>query len=194
MAALVLAAGAAAKEEDAAIVIGPSGAALVEPYSTFAPVLRQLAPAAAPRGAFALVYLQRKFVPGAPGRWYPGAATYCDAGGRCVRVTQLLGSFGSGRVTGLYRGAPTRLAGLARDGAQLAVRSPLGYAIELALGQRPSATQAAAPVGCVPLRARWSGWHASSRPTVFCVGMNGGVYAGGRLYPLYSGLAARLLH
>ena len=192
--ALVLASSAAAKEQNAAIVIGPSGVGLVEPYATIAPVLKRLSPSEAPGGPFALVYLQRRMVPGAPGRWYPGAAVYCDAQNRCVHAEQLLGSFGSGRITGLYRGAPTRLARLTRSGHTVSVTSSLAYAVELAFGQAASSTRRAAPLGCVQLHARWRGSHASARPTAFCVGMNGGVYAQGRQYPLYSGLAAQLIH
>ena len=75
-AALALPAGAAAKGDDAAIVIGPSGTALVEPYSTVASVMGQLAFGKAPSGPFALVYVQRQLLPRAPGRWYPRAAVY----------------------------------------------------------------------------------------------------------------------
>lgn len=191
LALLVLAAGAAAKEDDAAIVIGPSGTALVEPYSTITTVMGQLAFGKAPAGPFALVYVQRQLVPRAPGRWYPRAAVYCDAYGRCVHATQLLGSFGSGRITGLYHGEPPRLRSLTRGGKSLPVASTLGYAIELAFGQAAASTARPVPVGCTTFRAGWRGAGARTRPASFCIGMNGGVYARGRQYPLYSGIAER---
>lgn len=190
-AALALPAGAAAKGDDAAIVIGPSGTALVEPYSTVASVMGQLAFGKAPSGPFALVYVQRQLLPRAPGRWYPRAAVYCDAYGRCVHAAQLLGSFGSGRITGLYHGAPPRLATLSRGGKSLPVASTLGFAIELAFGQAAASTARPVPVGCTTFRATWSGTGARLRPSSFCIGMNGGVYARGRQYPLYSGIAER---
>jgi hypothetical protein len=194
-AALVFAPAAAAKGDNAAIVIGPNGTALVEPYEVVAPVLAQLAPMQAPSSPYALVYLQRKLLPAAPpGRWFPRVAVYCDARNRCVHATELLGSFGSGRITGLFRGAPPRLASLTRDGAALPVGGALGLAVELAFGQAGSSSTAAKPVGCVELRARWRGSSAKARPTAFCIGMSGGVYARGRQYPLYSGIAARLIH
>ncbi len=195
VAALLFAPAAAAKGDDAAIVIGPSGTALVEPYEVVAPVLARLAPMQAPAGPYALVYVQRKLLPAAaPGRWFPGAAVYCDARSRCVHATQLLGSFGSGRITGLFRGAAPRLATLTRDGAALPTAGSLGLAVELAFGQAGSSAKASKPVGCVELRATWRGSSAKTRPTAFCIGMNGGVYAHGRQYPLYSGIAARLIH
>jgi hypothetical protein len=194
-AALVFAPAAAAKGDNAAIVIGPNGTALVEPYEVVAPVLAQLAPMRQPTAPYALVYLQRKLVPAAaPGRWFPGAGVYCDARSRCVHATQLLGSFGSGRITGLFRGAPPRLAALSRDGSALPATGSLGLAIELAFGQAGASVKATKPVGCVELRAMWRGSGAKARPSAFCVGMNGGVYAHGRQYPLYSGIAARLMH
>ena len=52
--------------------------------------------------------------------------------------------------------------------------------------------KASKPAGCVELRATWHGSFA--RPSAFCIGMNGGVYARGRQYPLYSGIAAHLIH
>jgi hypothetical protein len=189
-AVLLFAPTASAKGDNAAIVIGPNGTALVEPYEVIAPVLAQLAPMQAPSGPYALVYVQRKLLPTAPGRWFPRAAVYCDARSRCVHATRLLGSFGSGRITGLFRGAPPRLASLTRDGTPLAAAGSLGLAIELAFGQGRASVQASKPVGCVELRATWHG--STARPTAFCVGMNGGVYAHGRQYPLYSGIAARL--
>jgi hypothetical protein len=194
-AALLFAPAAAAKGDDAAIVVGPTGTALVEPYVVIAPVLAQVAPMQAPAGPYALVYVQRKLIPAAaPGRWFPRVAVYCDARGRCAHATQLLGSFGSGRITGLFRGAPPRLATLTRDGAPLPAAGSLGLAVELAFGQAGSSSQASKPVGCVELRATWRGSSSKARPTAFCVGMNGGVYARGRQYPLYSGIAARLSH
>jgi hypothetical protein len=189
---LVAAPAAAAKEDNAAIVIGPFGTALVEPPSTFASAFARLSAGEAPSGPFALVYVQRRFSPTEPGRWYPRSSTYCDATGRCVRDTALVGSFGSGRITGLFRSAPPRLARLTRDGKKLSVHAPLALGIELAFGQASSSQRLAKPAGCVVLRAVWRG--TPKRPVSFCVGMNGGVWAGGRAYPLYSGLAAQLLH
>lgn len=189
-AALVLAPAAAAKNADAAIVVGPTGSALVEPYAAVSAVLRRVAATEAPVGAYALVYVQRRLLPGAPGRWYPRSAVYCDARSRCVHAPELVGWFGSGRVTGLYRGRAPRLAGLVRDGRRVPVASTLGWAIELAFAQGAESAARRAPVGCVAFGARWVG--SPSRPRSFCVGMNGGVYAGGRQYPLYSGIAARL--
>ena len=190
-AALVLAPVAAAKDDDAAIVVGPNGTAIVEPYATIAPILRRVAQSEPPGGPFALVYVQRRLRPGAPGRWYPRAAVYCDAPGRCVHAEELRGSFGSGRITGLYRGAPPRLASLTRAGRSVPAASTLGYAIELAFAQGAESRARSVPVGCVAFRARWTG--GGARPRAFCVGMNGGVYAGGRQYPLYSGIAERLV-
>ena len=165
-------------------------AALVEPYGTDAPVLRRVAQSELPAGPFALVYVQRRMLPGAPGRWYPRAAVYCDAKSRCVHAPELLGSFGSGRITGLYRRAAPRLVSLTRGGRTVPTASALGYAIELAFGQGAESKARSAPVGCVAFRARWTG--SGARPRAFCIGMNGGVYAGGRQYPLYSGVAERL--
>ena len=189
---LVAVPAAAAQADNAAIVIGPFGTALVEPPSTFAPAFARLAAAESPGGPFALVYVQRRMSPTEPGRWYPRSATYCDADERCVRETSLVGSFGSGRITGLFRSDPPRLARLTRNGKPLSVHAPLALGIELAFGQASSSQRLAKPIGCVPLRAVWHG--TPKRPTAFCVGMNGGVWSGGRSYPLYSGLAAQLLH
>jgi hypothetical protein len=194
-AALLVAPAAAAKGDDAAIVIGPNGTALVESYEVVAPVMAQAAPMQMPAGPYALVYVQRQLLPAAaPGRWFPNAAVYCNARGRCVHAEALLGSFGSGRITGLFRGSPPRLASLTRDGARLPAGGALGLAVELAFGQAGASSKASKPVGCVELRATWRGSTTKARPTAFCVGMNGGVYAHGRQYPLYSGIAARLIH
>lgn len=191
--ALVLAPSAAAKGPDSAVVVGPGPIALVEPYAgPVARALGRLAPAASPAEAFALVYVVRRYVPQEPVRWFPRSGVLCDAHGRCAEAPELRGSLGTGRVTGLFRGLPLRIASLARDERTLSADGPLAHAIELAFAQASS--RAAAPQECTPLRATWTGAHASTRPRAFCVGMNGGVYARGRLWPLYSRIAAQLIH
>ena len=161
-------------------MIGPSGTALVEPLSTITSIMGQLALGKAPAGPSALVYVQRQLVPGAPGRWYPHAAVYFNLDGDA-------GCDPQDTSTGHSEG----LAALARGGRSLPVASTLGYAIELAFGQAAASTARPAPAGCTTFRARWRGAGARLRPGSFCIGMNGGVYARGRQYPLYSGIAER---
>jgi hypothetical protein len=193
--ALALVPAAAAKGPDSAVVVGPGKIALVEPYAgKVEQALGRLAPAELPAEPFALVYVVRRYVPREPARWFPRSGLLCDAASRCADAPELRGWLGTGRLTGLYRGAPLRIVSLTRDGRALPANGALAHAIELGLGQASSSAKAAPPRECFPLRARWSGSHASTRPTAFCVGMNGGVYVGGRVYPLYSGIAARLIH
>lgn len=193
--ALALAPAAAAKGPDSAVVIGPGKIALVEPYAgKVEQALARLSPAEVPNEPFALVYVVRRYVPGEPARWFPQSGVLCDARSRCAGAPELRGWFGSGRLTGLFKDEPLRIVSLTREGRPLNANGALAHAIELALGQASSSAKLAPPRECFPLRARWSGSHASKRPTAFCVGMNGGVYVNGRVYPLYSGIAARLIH
>jgi hypothetical protein len=185
-----------AKGPDSAVVIGPGTIALVEPFAgKVEQALARLAPGEFPRKPFALVYVVRRYLPGEPARWFPGPGVLCDARARCAEAPELRGWFGSGRLTGLFRGEPLHIVSLMREGGRPLPRNgTLAHAIELAFGQASSSTRTAAPQECIALRARWAGSHSSRRPTSFCVGMNGGVYANGRLYPLFSRVAERLIH
>ncbi len=188
--ALVLVPSAAAKGENSAVVIGPGKTALVEPYEgVVANALGRLSPAAFPDEPYALVYVVRKWIPQEPARWFPGSGVLCDARARCADAPELRGWFGSGRLTGLYRGEPLRIARLTKNGRSLPVNSGAAHAIELGFGQASSSARKAPPRNCFAFEARWRGSHASSRPTAFCIGLNGGLYANGRAYPFFSRFA-----
>lgn len=81
--------------------------------------------------------------------------------------------------TGLYRREPVRLLSLVREGAPLLPYGNEATGVKLALQRH--GVPAAAPVGCVRFTARWS---QPGRPASFCVAPAGGLYAGGRMYPL----------
>jgi hypothetical protein len=191
--ALVLVPSAAAKGENSAVVIGPGRIALVEPYEgVVAKALGRLSPSAFPSEPYALVYVVRKWIPQEPARWFPRSGVLCDARSRCADATELRGWFGSGRLTGLYRGEPLRIVSLTKNGRSLPANGAAAHAIELGFGQTSSSARKAPPRNCFAFEARWAGSHASSRPTAFCIGLNGGLYAKGRAYPLFSRIAERL--
>jgi hypothetical protein len=192
--ALVLVPSAAAKGENSAVVIGPGKIALVEPYDgVVAKALDRLSPAAAfPSEPYALVYVVRRWNPQEPARWFPGSGVLCDARSRCADAPELRGWFGSGRLTGLYTGEPLRIVKLTKNGRTLPVNGVAAHAIELGFGQASSSARQAPPRNCFPFEARWAGSYASSRPTAFCIGLNGGLYAKGRAYPFFSRFAERL--
>ena len=187
--ALVLVGVASAKEGKAVVVLGPSGRPLVEPYAPFAQVVRNIEPASRPPAeAYVLVYpLMERGIPMRPGRWYPRSATLCsgwrtgvEAG--CTTAPRLRGLLGTGVWTGVFRGEPTRLVSLRREGRPLLAYGNEAIAIEMALNQ--AGREASAPSKCAAFTGRWAGRRARARPTSFCVAANGGIYAEGKLYPL----------
>ena len=191
--ALVLAPSVAAKGENSAVVVGPGKIALVEPYEgVVAKALGRLSPSASPSEPYALVYVVRKWMPQEPAQWFPRSGVLCDTRGRCADAPELRGWLGSGRLTGLYNGEPLRIVSLTKNGRSLPANGVAAHAIELGFGQASSSARREPPRNCFPFEARWAGSHASSRPTEFCIGLNGGLYAKGRGYPLFSRIAERV--
>jgi hypothetical protein len=190
--ALVALPAAHAKELSSVLVVGPRGPTLVEPYRVVQEPLGRLRPVAPPSGGYVLVFPLMRGVPARPGRWFPRAGVLCsgwrsgvEAG--CASAPRLGGSLGSGLATGLFRREPVRLTSLRRAGRALPRSGNEATAVKLALYQRWS--RASPPAGCLAFTARWSraGW-----PESFCVGRGGGLYAGGRRYPLPPPTAAFL--
>jgi hypothetical protein len=190
--ALVALPAAEAKELTTVLVVGPRGPTFVEPYRVIQQPLKRLRPVAPPSGGYVLVFPLKRGVPARPGRWFPRAAVFCsgwrsgvEAG--CASAPRLGGWFGSGAATGLFRREPVRLTSLRRDGRALSPYGNEATAVKLALYQRGS--RASPPVSCLSFTARWTraGW-----PTSFCVGRGGGLYTGGRVYPLPPQAAAFL--
>jgi hypothetical protein len=182
--ALVALPAAQAKELTSALVVGPRGPTLVEPYRVVRPALGRLQPVAPPRGGYVLVFPLLRGVPARPGRWFPRAGVLCsgwrsgvEAG--CASAPRLRGWLGSGVATGLFRREPVQLTSLRRRGRPLSPYGNEATAVKLALYQRGS--RASPPAGCLTFAARWT---QADWPTSFCVGRSGGLYAGGRLYPL----------
>jgi hypothetical protein len=192
--ALAAASAASAKEGTAVLVVGPRGPTFVEPYRIVVGPLGRLQLTLPPVEPYVLVFpLMRDGVPMRPGRWYPRAGVLCsgwrsgvEAG--CTTEPKLRGWLGSGVATGVFRREPARLTRLLRAGAPLLPYGNEATAVKLALAQRSKA--APAPDECVSFRARWTGPGAAARPGSFCVSSGGGVYAGGRLYPLQPTTAA----
>jgi hypothetical protein len=182
--ALVALPAAQAKELTTVLVVGPRGPTLVEPYRVVQEPLGRLRPVAPPSGGYVLVFPMMRGVPARPGRWFPHAGLLCsgwrsgvEAG--CASAPRLGGSLGSGAATGLFRREPVRLTSLRRAGRTLLPYGNEATAVKLALYQRGS--RMSPPAGCLTFTARWTraGW-----PRSFCVGRGGGLYAGGRVYPL----------
>jgi hypothetical protein len=182
--ALVALPAAQAKELTSVLVVGPRGPTFVEPYRVVQEPLGRLRPVAPPRGGYVLVFPLLRGVPARPGRWFPHAGVLCsgwrsgvEAG--CASAPRLGGWLGSGVATGLFRREPVRLTSLRRGGRELPRYGNEATAVKLALYQRGSRRRP--PADCLTFTARWTraGW-----PGSFCVGRGGGLYAGGRVYPL----------
>jgi hypothetical protein len=196
VAALVLAAAPAAhaKSGSHVLVLGPAKVALVEPPSVFRQVMGlRLELVAPPHERYVLaVPTMSDGLPARPGRWYPASHTYCsgwrsgvEAG--CAVAPALAGFLGNGSRTGMFAHEPVRIVALRRGGAPLPVNDNRTWAIATAL-QQPG-RRAARPAECTAFSARWS---AAGRPASLCVAPSGGVYAGGKLYPLPPRTAASI--
>ena len=191
--ALAAASAASAKNGTSVLVVGPKGPTFVEPFRIVVGPLARLRLALPPAEPYVLVFpLMRGGVPMRPGRWYPRAGVLCsgwrsgvEAG--CSTEPQLRGWLGSGIATGVFVREPVRLASLVRGGVALPPFGNEATAVKLALAQRSQARTA--PDDCVSFTARWTG-PGAGRPRSFCVSPGGGVYAGGRAYPLPPSAAA----
>ncbi len=194
---LAFPAGAAAKRVETLVLGRPSGRSVASQLSPELWALwGRLEPRPAPAGGYMLVYpLMERGIPARPGRWYPAAGVLCsgwrsgiEAG--CGPVPLELASRLAGeRVIGLFRVEPTTITRLTRRGVAQAVPGNVSVAVQRAFNQFASARPARAPSDCVMFRAAWRGPLASGRPDGFCVAPAGGVYAGGRAYPLSRGVA-----
>jgi hypothetical protein len=193
---LVFAPTAEAKQGKAVVVIGPSRQAMVEPFAPIGGTLDQFGLTATlppPNAPYVLVYpLMEQGVPMRPGRWYPAEQLLCsgwrtgvEAG--CLHAPSLRGLLGTGIATGLFHQRPTLLSRLTRQRTSLGADGNEATAIEMSLNQ--SGRPASQPAGCVPFTARWTGPQAASKPGSFCVARTGGIFVGGRVYPLPSGAA-----
>lgn len=189
--ALLLVPSAAAKGIGHAIFVGSDGRAV--DVGGGDRIMRAGKAAGFPkRGGYLLVYpFLRSELPVGTGRYYPAARVACFS---MVRVSRYLPCYHAapylpahlGRAAALQRftKAPTTIAHLVRNGVTQALNPTNAPTIELAFARWRSAREATAPESCaLNYVAHWAGPDAASRPTAFCLTLNG-VYAGGRLYPV----------
>jgi hypothetical protein len=140
-------------------------------------------------------YLRLFFVgpgdfPANPARYYPRAncvaldwPTYDRA---CARIApELVRRLRPARALPRFTGRPTVLVAITYNGRFRASVAALKDPVELALDRRGRRTPA--PKSCYAFAGRWRGPAAAARPRRFLL-CGGGVYAGGRLYPLRRGV------
>jgi hypothetical protein len=190
LAALGAASVAEAKQFTRLVAVGDRGRSVAFQGQQFAPW--NLAPGridVLPTGPYLLLYpmFDRAFV-GEPGRYYPAQRIACfswnravvgDCGPVSAERPASLDAAGVPRLTQ----EPTILSRLWVFGREGRVESNGAVAIELAFNRwRLALRRPHRPPDCSPVRARWSGPAAASRPNRFCLAIRG-VWSRGRLYP-----------
>ena len=130
-----------------------------------------------------------------PGRYYPSAGVACwswsPGMGDCVAIAHLPETWSRTKTLTSFASVQTRLRGLTHLEARYTVPSNDSVAIELALSRTHAARPAPRSPCRWPLRARWQGPAAATRPTSLCL-RSDGVSTGGQLYPMPRGVTAML--
>ena len=123
-------------------------------------------------------------LPAEPGRYYPRSQALCFSWlprvGHCIEAASSLRRLiAATHLSALFRQPPTFVAGMTNLGARF-FPGNTGAALELAF-DLPGTPQPPPGGAYVPLRLRWSGPRAASRPTVVRLTARG-IYADGALH------------